>query len=1240
VRFADLVALSARAAALPVRQDKVAEVSAFLSGRSPSDAAIIAELLVRTTLFAAPEDVIAHHDPVHRDASHDDVEPVGHSSLTCDQVADALAQIIRTSAVSLRRSLGNRLLAQATSDEQRWIRAAIENAELDRATFDLIVTSVARSAQVPVRDVRRAATLSGSLPLATRIAFERGEAGLQSVAFEPGRPIPPTVPEIGETPNVLLDPPWPAILEWNVHADRVQAHRRHGTVIVYDQQLRDVTDLVPAVVEQVATLPRGDLVLDGWADIVPGDQSHARVGASWTRRGRAGLAAGRALFFDVLFDGAPVVDEPLSSRRELLESILPENSILPTLPFGDLDDIASTLNEAVVQGHDGLILKSLADPYEGGLAKSSWRLIRGADAVRLAVIAAERGTGDRAHLLSTVHLAALDDRDRLRQVAKTARGLTADQIVWQTGVFAGLVLDGGEGGSGGLFRLRPDVVAVVTIDGVDEGGRDDADLRLRRPRILGYEQNGVATATTVQHLRDIARRDRELQTGPALPRLPPATTPAPVDVDRLGAARSGTERTEQPGGQAATARASPLATQPQRLPARSAVRAVAGANFSPYREPELATSRWPLVAVVATRLAALAWVAAVLMSGLLERSDSASVDGSRVLLIGRFGLVVVGALAITGWAWTDQLVRNTIRLDGRRPSRSRCLSAWLAPLIATSVLAVVVVPLEPTQPADIRPVIIVGVFALAMWRPYSLVRRILTTLTQLRSDALIASAYIIDALAFGLMWWRLTLWGQRRDDLSRGEVDVLVGTLSAVTVAMVVGFVVWLFLLRAATNALAHRRTSQRTRYEHRMLRLSGVDPSDPEIWWALVQRRADEHRAAEESRTPGAAADHRGLPTVETLLETTRSEHSLAFRRLGADESALLEDRLREEFSAIVGVAADARVGEILDLPPPRPPATGPDTDRVPAPPLPAHARDDSSAADSAWDPVLALRKSSGALRGRTVEPAASNKPTTSDIQTLIQRAGSLQIEAALAEHRKKVEERLQDHLVPPTLYLIEAVRLVMVATFAALALVNGWMVVIALSADVADSGALTADAVSDLNLARRVFWGLFTAGSALAPIWSVVILRKARQAGVEVAHEARVRILAAVAGAACIGGFVFDGDERGGLTLVLAVVIVWSSVSAGLSVEPVRVWYGLPAWTLTSWIATLPLILGIAWIAGMSAAFEPSASLQRLAFTTILLCFGCARVTVIALLSSLDLEDKFRTSPELAVPARRRGR
>lgn len=1223
VRFADLVAVTDRVRALSVRQDKVTEICASLIGRSPSDAMTITDLLLRVPLFELPDndtgtapDDREPSDPPRRDRPDADrpaAAPAERASLTCEQVTAALDQIDRTEVASLRRTLVVRLLEQATADEQRWIRAATATDDPDRPTFGLVVSSVARTTQVPVRELRRAATLCGSLPLATRIAFERSEAGLRSVTIEPGRPVSPTVPEIHETASVLIDPPWPAVLEWNLRAERIQVHRRRGEVMVFDGHLRDVTEAVPTIVEQVAALPRGDLVLDGWADLDPGAHSGSRVTASWTSRTRTGMSAGGALFFDVLYDGAPVVDDPLSVRRELLASIVPESSIVPSLAFDDLDAIAATLNEGVSLGHDGFILKSLGDPYEGGFVKSSWRLVRGGPAVRLAVTAVERGSGDRSHLLTTVHLAAPDEHGRLHPVTKTTRGLTADRIVWQTGVFAELVLDDDEPGD--VFNLRPEVTAFVTIDGVDDDGPDPSGVRLHRPRILGYERDGE-TLTSLRSLRELAHRPDDGHRAPSLPTLPavlPTVAAPPPAAD--------------PG------RPSDRATSniPVLPPREASLPAVAGVNFEPYHEPKLASSRGPVRAVVAARMAALLWVLALLAAGLRERSTTDAVDGSLVVTVGWAGLVVAALLSISGWVWSDQLVRNAIRLDGRKPSRLRCLSAWTIPPIAVAILSFGVVPLEPTEPVDVRPAIIVAVFALAMWRPYSLIRRILATLTQLRSDVLVASAYLVDALGLGLVWWRLTLWQQRADDLSPDDVDVLVGTLAAVSVAMLLGLGVWLGLLESCRRALEHRRTSQRTRYEHRMLRLSGVDPGDPEVWWELVQRRAEDQRALEPGPHPsGEPVAPRALPTVEELLEQTRREHRLAFRRLGAEESERLESRLREEFTAIVGETTGP-TARTAPHGPPGPDAPERDDERV-------HLARRSTADVDEVDPIDVLRRTSRTLRGRTVEPS---KPVTGEIELLIDRAGSLEIEAALLEHRRALREELDHDLVPPTLYLIEAARLVMVVTFAALAIVNGWLVVNAVSADViAETGALGADAVSDLDVARRWFWHLLTAGSAFVPIWAFVIVRKARQAGVEVARPRRIAVLAVLASAACIAGFLLDGDERGTVTLALSAVIVWSAVSAGFGLEPVRSWYGLPAWTLTSWTATLPVILALAWLAGLTAPIEPTVSLQRLTFTTILLAFGCARVTVISFLSSVDLEDKLRTSPELAVPARRRRR
>jgi DNA ligase-1 len=1254
VLFADLVAVCDLVRETSARNDKIGELSPLLRDESPTGVALLATLLLRTNLFDDDDDAAATAADADADGG---VEPRATPSLTCDHVADAIAEIDRAPARALRRNLLHHLLGRATVEEQRWIRTAVRTRQPEQRTFDLVVSTAANGARVPVGSLRRAATLTGSLPLAIRIAFERGSAGLDSVALEPGRPILPTIAEGEDSLDVVVDASTPVSVEWNIDADRIQVHRLRNEVSVYDDALDDVTDALPGVVAQVAAFPRGDLILDGWVDLGGEASPQPPAVTGWTRRGVAARATGRALFFDVLFDGASVVDEPLTVRHQLLAAIVPEESRVPILESNALDDVVEMMIESVRLGHDGLIMKDSEAPYEGALVKSSWRKIKAVHVVHLAVVAAERGTGGRSNLLSTVHLAARDDRGRFPEVGKTARGLSDETVVWQTAAFAELAVDGYEGDDDRVFRLRPDIIAIVAIDGIDDSDRNPIGLALRQPRVIGYDNVSAVGVTTVDELRVIADRDRDVEGGsdPNVPRLATtdaASLPRLPDVEPAGAkARIGTDTGSAPRSGDTTVTLPPALGV---VVGSTERRTIAGVDFEPYQEPVMLTSRAPWRAVIGVRIAVLVWTLMILVAALIERFGSGTIDGSTVALVGRVGYIVVVAVAVTGWAWSDQLVRTLTLLDGRRPTRPRCVSAWAVPVVTVMLLALVVVPIEPTEPLDIRPSLIVGAFTLVMWRPYALIRRILATLIRLRSDALIATAYILDVLAFGILWWRLTLWGQRGDVVSEDEIDVFIGTVAAVTIAMAMALIVWFGLLRAARKAVAHRRSSQRTRYEHRMLRLRGVDPTDPEIWWALVQRRADEQRAEEEAKRAASEPQDEGpeswppaLPTVDDLIDVVRAEHSVALRRLGVVEAEALEDRLRKEFSAIVDdtVVPDGRADGADE-------ATVIDEDGF------VEQFDEIVAREAALDksadapervgesavpsglaaPVdAALEDPIDTMRRRAPRPQ-TDEQRRNDLEVLMSRAGALQVDVALEAHRKSVlGQQAGERMVPPTLYLVEAARLAMVVTFGALTLVAGWLVSLSLGADAAaGTGELAPSVVDDLDLARRIFWGLLTVGVAFVPFWSLALLREARRAGVTVGQERRAIALVPIAVLACVGGFAFDSGDRGVLTLLLCIPIVWSAVAAGFRVEPARVWFDLPTTTLTAWLATLPMIVGVAWLAGLTSPVEPTASLQRLAFTTILLALGCARVTVMATLSSVDLEDEIRLSPELAVPAR----
>jgi DNA ligase-1 len=1001
VLFADLVAVSDRVKASSGRQDKIEELSFFLWARSSTEASLVAELLLRARLFDDP-------DPSDDDAR----QPRAHSPLTCEDVADAIAKIDRSPARVARLSSILRLLVRATSAERRWIENAVSNQRLDRRTFDLIVSSAASTAQVSAASIRRAATLSGSVPLAVRIAFEGGEAGLKSVAFEPGRPIPPTLAEEADAEDLPVDIPASALVEWNVNADRIQVHRVSGKVAVYDQQLNDVTDAVPTVVKQVTAFPQGDLVLDGWFDIGHAQAPDPPAVAGWTWRSRVGQVSEHALFFDILFDGAPVIDESLAVRRDLLASVVPERWRMPILAFADHDDVAASMNESIRLGHDGLIMKPLEAPYESGLVKSSWRKINPAHLVKLAVVAAERGRGRRAHLLSWVHLAARDDRGRFQDVGKTECGSSEEMIVSQTVAFADLELEGAHDESTRLVRLRPEIVAVVAIDGIDESDRHPAGLTLRQPRVIGYQQGMPLGVTTVQMLRDIAHHDRdanqtlgadavadpeqhgEFDRRSALTPLPPAP-PAAAEVDTNHDVPSSC----QVDGESL---AIPMGPSPQYGAASG--RATTDVGFESNEESVMRSSNRPWRRIISARVAPLMWV-----------------------------------------VW------------------------WLPPTVVL-LFAVVAIPIKPTE---------VGVVLL---------------------------------VATGWAW-------------------------------------------------------------SHKLVRTLNRPGSS-----TVVRKEAPESNHVERSDT--TVALDRGLD-----ITTSNGQPAATPIVVPADFS---------------GSPHDQPAG--FDM--------------------------------SDEDPIVAMRLR--IPRRPTIEHA------TSDIEAPIGRAGSQEIDADLAAHQNNEQgQQPTVHSVSPRLYAVRVTRLTMVTAFTAMTLVSAWLVSVALSSDtVAGTEELAPSVVAHLDLARRIFWGLLTTGFALMSVWSLVVMRQARRAGVTVMRARRVGVLVVIAVTACVCGFAFDSGDRGVLTLLLTIPITWSAVSAGFGVEQVRVWFELPGTTLTAWIATLPVILGVAVLADLSTSVQPTASLQRLAFTTILLALVCARVTVMSVLSSRDLEGELRVSSEVPVPTRDRGR
>src|SRR5262249_18010813 len=145
----------------------------------------------------------------------------------------------------------------------------------------------------------------------------------------------------------------------------------------------------------------------------------------------------RPFFFDVLHaDGADLVDEPLVDRRRALEELTGAHAI-PGIVTASPDEAERFLARALEAGHEGVMVKALAAPYQAGRRGRAGRKAKPVHLVDLGGIAAEGGYGRRTGWLSNLHLGARDpdDASRFVMVGKTFKGLTDALLTWQTEAF-------------------------------------------------------------------------------------------------------------------------------------------------------------------------------------------------------------------------------------------------------------------------------------------------------------------------------------------------------------------------------------------------------------------------------------------------------------------------------------------------------------------------------------------------------------------------------------------------------------------------------------------------------------------------------------------------------------------------------------------------------------------------------------------------------------------------------------
>jgi bifunctional non-homologous end joining protein LigD len=225
------------------------------------------------------------------------------------------------------------------------------------------------------------------------------------------------------SPSVVEGPEW--VFEEKYDGIRALAGRERGRVRMWSRMLQDLTGGFPHVVEAVAALPGGDLLLDG--ELVALDATGVSRFQLLQRRGAVGASPTRYAVFDLLeLEGKTLMRRPLGERRSALERLIGRRTDPFFVSRRLVRDGKAAYREAKRLGWEGIIAKDEESPYEPGMRSRQWRKVKVRRESEFVIGGFTAPKGGRQHLGAL--LVGLYDGPKLRFAGKVGTGFTQETL--------------------------------------------------------------------------------------------------------------------------------------------------------------------------------------------------------------------------------------------------------------------------------------------------------------------------------------------------------------------------------------------------------------------------------------------------------------------------------------------------------------------------------------------------------------------------------------------------------------------------------------------------------------------------------------------------------------------------------------------------------------------------------------------------------------------------------------------
>ena len=360
--------------------------------------------------------------------------------------------------------------------------------------------------------VERAYNLTNDMGLVAK-SSRRGSLAELSVMIN--HPIKMMLAQLGESIEAALGEIGTAAVEWKYDGARVQIHKDGESVRIFSRRLDNVTASLPEIAQAAKSIRAESAILDGEAVAVGNDgrpQAFQQILKRFRRKYNVDRLAAqiplRLFLFDIIYlNGESLVDRPLTERRALLEGIAEEQVLAGQMLTSSVDDAEQAYRQALIAGHEGLILKNPRSVYAPGKRGKNWLKIKPVmETLDLAVIGAKWGEGRRASLFGSYRLACRDEATGgLLDVGWVATGINDETLSELTEIFRELVISE----KGMEMQIKPAVILEVAYEEIQKSPNYSSGYALRFPRLVRVrDDKSLDDADGLQRITSLYRSQR------------------------------------------------------------------------------------------------------------------------------------------------------------------------------------------------------------------------------------------------------------------------------------------------------------------------------------------------------------------------------------------------------------------------------------------------------------------------------------------------------------------------------------------------------------------------------------------------------------------------------------------------------------------------------------------------------------------------------------------------------------